>query len=100
MLCIGLGERLHPLQRRRKRYDRKNSKNRSFLEGWTKSPGVLMDRCEGKHVFSIRGNSIEFVLNNGKDQWDQPFQTNEKRNNYEIQGPGSYHLKRGTICKQ
>lgn len=39
---------------------------------------------------------IEFVLNNGANDWDSPF---SGAKNYVIEGPGTYHLKSGKLQK-
>jgi hypothetical protein len=39
----------------------------------------------------IPGSRIEFVLNNGKGEWDSP------PGNYKIDGPGKYRLEHGHV---
>ena len=75
--------------------------SRSALNvGWTKSPGVKMERQEKEHVITIEAQSIEFVLNNGRDEWDQPFPLDEKRRNYKIKESGSFLLRHGSIQRR
>ncbi len=39
---------------------------------------------------------IEFVLNNGANDWDSPYSGGK---NYVIEGPGTWHLKSGKLQK-
>ncbi len=40
---------------------------------------------------------IEFVLNNGANDWDSPSLSGAQ--NYVIEGPGTWHLKSGKLQK-
>jgi hypothetical protein len=54
--------------------------------------GVAMEQA-GDQFKSIRipGSRVEFVLNNGKGEWDSP------PGNYRIDGPGKYRLEHGHV---
>jgi len=64
---------------------------------WTEAPGMPMREGEMAHnkIFSITAPSIEFVLNDGGEQWDKP--TYDA--NYFIGSPGSYIINQGKIQK-
>lgn len=64
-----------------------------------------MEAGEGEHadtkVLQIRGNRLEFVLNNGGGQWDtpNPYGADQAHNNYVIDAPGTYRLQAGKLGK-
>lgn len=71
---------------------------------WTDLPGVQMqsgsDDLAGYKVMQVRGNKIEFVLNDGSGQWDtpDPYGAGQSKN-YRIDTPGTYRLKDGRVSK-
>ena len=58
-----------------------------------------MKRDHNEFVFSVDGQSMEFVLNNGRDDWDQPFPVDDKQQNYIIKESGEFFLRHGTLQK-
>lgn len=58
-----------------------------------------MERHDNAFIFSVDGSSMDFVLNNGRDDWDQPYPSDDKRENYTIKQSGEFLLKNGTISK-
>lgn len=54
----------------------------------------------GSKVATISGEGrIEFVLNNGHNDWDTPDPYGEGKKNYVIDSPGTYYLKSGRLQK-
>lgn len=69
---------------------------------WTQTPGVLMDTLpDGSKSKTLAGKKMEFVLTNGKNDWDtpNPYRDTNKPNNYRIDSPGVYRLKSGRVEK-
>lgn len=71
---------------------------------WTDLPGVEMrpgkDKFAGSKMLQIRGNRVEFVLNDGAGQWDTPDPYGgSQTKNYVINAPGEYRLAAGRITK-
>jgi hypothetical protein len=65
---------------------------------WTKEPGVKMhmDRAQpGLFVAHLDQDAVEFVFNNGVDDWDSPFGAG----NYRISRPGQYLVQAGAISE-
>jgi len=56
-----------------------------------------MQKDGNEFVIEIPGRSVEFVLTNGKGEWDKPFSTNGKSKNYKIAERGQYFLQSGKI---
>ena len=54
----------------------------------------------GSKVLQVRGNRLEFVLNDGAGQWDtpDPYGSSQTKN-YIISTPGTYRLEAGAICQ-
>ena len=56
------------------------------------------DDLRGFKVAQVRGNSLEFVLNDGSGQWDTPDPYGgSQTKNYTISAPGMYRLEAGKI---
>ena len=69
---------------------------------WTNLPGVEMQsgshNLSGSKVLQVRGNQIEFVLNDGAGQWDTPDPYGSSQNkNYQVDAPGKYRLQGGKL---
>lgn len=65
-------------------------------------PGLQLQPSQQDHgvkTISIEGSRMEFVMNNGENDWDSPGRFSDKPRNYEISGPGSYRLKSGRLEK-
>ena len=79
-------------------------KLRFCFAAWTDLPGVEMqpgkDKDVGYKVVQVRGNQLEFVLNDGAGQWDtpDPYGSSQTKN-YTISTPGTYKLEAGEISK-
>jgi len=74
----------------------------SCATGWTNVPGVRMSHVQGDHnskTVTFEGRSVEFVMNNGDNDWDSPGRFSDKPKNYEVLSPGSYRLKSGKLEK-
>lgn len=74
----------------------------SCATGWTNVPGVRMSHVQGDHnskTVTFEGRSVEFVMNNGDNDWDSPSRFSDKPKNYEVLSPGSYRLKSGKLEK-
>lgn len=74
------------------------------IADWTKVPGLRMERgsgdLEGSKVATISGcERIEFVLNNGGNDWDTPDPYGGGKKNYVVDRPGVYQLKAGRLHK-
>ncbi len=67
------------------------------FQGWTDSPGMKMKAGElpNHKIFSLTASNLEFVLNDGGEEWDKP----SYDANYFIGSPGSYILKKGKLEK-
>jgi hypothetical protein len=68
-------------------------------KSWTAVPGERMDQsAEGYKTKTVFAKSMEFVLNNGSNDWDM---CNPYSNpcNYRIRTPGVYRLKNGKLDK-
>lgn len=54
----------------------------------------------GCKVLQVRGNELEFVLNDGAGQWDtpDPYGSSQTKN-YIINTPGKYRLEAGEISQ-
>ena len=54
----------------------------------------------GVKVLQVRGDSLEFVLNDGAGQWDtpDPYGSSQTKN-YTINAPGTYKLVAGSVTK-
>ena len=69
---------------------------------WTELPGVEMqpgkEDFAGCKVLQVRGNQLEFVLNDGAGQWDtpDPYGSSQTKN-YMISTPGKYMLEAGAV---
>uniref|UniRef100_A0A383V548 Uncharacterized protein n=1 Tax=Tetradesmus obliquus TaxID=3088 RepID=A0A383V548_TETOB len=64
---------------------------------WTAVPGKKLTTSQQDHAtktISIEGTSMEFVMNNGENDWDSPGRYTDKPKNYQITEPGNYKLKR------
>lgn len=65
--------------------------------GWTSTPGQRMERGEGDYanhfVVHLDSTDVEFVFNNGRDDWDSP----AFGQNYKISGAGTYRIKSGKV---
>lgn len=59
-------------------------------------PGV--GELGNSRVLTIKAQRLEFVVNNGNDDWDtpDPYGTGIQQN-YIIEGPGAYRLKSGQV---
>jgi hypothetical protein len=68
-------------------------------QDWTSIPGQPMveyERLQGCKVATLdTAERIEFVLNNGGNDWDSPAFSGAQ--NYVIDGPGTWHLKSGKL---
>lgn len=80
--------------------------NQAFLhckvdnQGWTQVPGHKLNRSgQGCWTMSVPGRQMEFVLNNGHNDWDTPQPYQGKSSNYLIHEPGNYRLKNGRLQK-
>mmetsp|Transcript_75945 Transcript_75945/g.180580 ORF Transcript_75945/g.180580 Transcript_75945/m.180580 type:complete len:873 (+) Transcript_75945:91-2709(+) len=63
-------------------------------KSWTDPPGKPMDKsADGTWSMKLEAKSLEFVCNNGSNDWDKPRQGG----NYRVQGAGGYELKAGMI---
>lgn len=73
-------------------------------QDWTQVPGVQMHpgsgELQGSKVAVIPGSErVEFVLNNGAQDWDTPDPYGGGNKNYVIDSPGTYYLKSGRLQK-
>lgn len=71
-------------------------------KSWTTVPGTKLQQSGQDHntkTISIEGRKMEFVMNNGENDWDSPGRYTDKPKNYEITSPGNYKLKSGKIEK-
>ncbi|KIZ03773.1 hypothetical protein MNEG_4188 [Monoraphidium neglectum] len=71
-------------------------------KGWTQTPGVKLARGPdgGNHRTAlIEASVIEFVMNNGHNEWDSPGRYTDTPANYQIQAPGVYKLRSGRLEK-
>jgi len=73
-----------------------------FYAGWTQSPGMRFevgrDNYAGKHVVTVRGHSLNFVVTNGNDGWDTPDPySGGHKNYYVVNEPGIWRLKGGKV---
>mmetsp|Transcript_30421 Transcript_30421/g.76681 ORF Transcript_30421/g.76681 Transcript_30421/m.76681 type:complete len:320 (-) Transcript_30421:3686-4645(-) len=69
-------------------------------KSWTQVPGLKMtDDGECKKMV-FKGSSMEFVVNNGGDNWDKldPYSDSGPKN-YSIKSPGTYYLASGVLKK-
>ena len=59
------------------------------------------DEHVGTKVLQVRGDRMEFVLNNGAGKWDvpNPYGTDQACKNYIVDGPGHYRLQSGKLIK-
>jgi hypothetical protein len=67
---------------------------------WTAVPGKKLTTSQQDHAMktiSIEGTKLEFVMNNGENDWDSPGRFTDKPKNYEITAPGDYRLKSGKL---
>lgn len=61
-----------------------------------------MENHEKEKYIKLEGKQLEFVLNNGRDDWDKPFigqDENALPRNYKITSCGEYILHNGLIQK-
>jgi len=67
---------------------------------WTPIPGQAMvqdEKLQGCKVATLDTTErVEFVLNNGANEWDSPY---SGAKNYIVEGPGTWHLKSGKLQK-
>ncbi|PSC76785.1 type I [Micractinium conductrix] len=67
--------------------------------GWTEVPGARMDngsqQFPGKKVLTVPGRRMEFVINDGKSDWDKP----QGKDNYVVEEPGTYRVKNGKLTR-
>lgn len=68
--------------------------------GWTSVPGEKMGHGTGEysHCKALclpAASRVEFVINNGSDEWDKPFGVD----NYVVEGPGLYCIRNGAVEK-
>lgn len=72
----------------------------SCCSGWTSVPGHRMDRVPDSNnvkSLTIQGSRMEFVVNNGHNDWDTPSPYSKKPGNYVVDSPGMYRLKSGRL---
>lgn len=65
-------------------------------------PGVKLKQTGQDHntkSIKIEGKKLEFVMNNGENDWDSPGRYTDKPKNYEISSPGNFRLKSGKVEK-
>ncbi|PNH10693.1 hypothetical protein TSOC_002568 [Tetrabaena socialis] len=68
-------------------------------KGWTVLPGLRMEHNGNKeHSLTLQGRSIEFVLNNGRGEWDSPNGAGAGKN-YRIGTAGEYRLHNGALVQ-
>ncbi|KAK9798898.1 hypothetical protein WJX73_003705 [Symbiochloris irregularis] len=84
--------------------------HRAFLhycadrKGWTQYPGKEMLPGTGplsqSRVLTVEAQHLEFVINNGSNDWDtpDPYGVKEQKN-YVINGQGRYRLQSGKVLK-
>jgi hypothetical protein len=63
-------------------------------------PGKKLTTSQQDHsmkTIAIEGTKLEFVMNNGENDWDSPGRYMDKPKNYEITAPGNYKLKSGKL---
>ncbi|KAG2500559.1 hypothetical protein HYH03_001330 [Edaphochlamys debaryana] len=66
-------------------------------KGWTTPPGLHMKNVGNKeHVVKLPAKALEFVINNGHNEWDSPGGPGQ---NYRIDTPGEYRLHYGTLTQ-
>ena len=69
------------------------------LADWTVPPGQPMKQGEGvhqgKYLVTIEGSQLEFVLTNGKGEWDKAAPSK----NYSIPGSGTWLLAKGQLTR-
>jgi hypothetical protein len=61
----------------------------------------MAQQQDGSKSITLEGNSVEFVLNNGANDWDtpNPYNMKDRPNNYAAKQPGSYRLRSGRLEK-
>jgi hypothetical protein len=67
---------------------------------WTPVPGKKLTTSQQDHsmkTIAIEGTKLEFVMNNGENDWDSPGRFMDKPKNYQIDAPGNYKLKSGKL---
>ena len=70
-------------------------------KGWTTAPGIRMSGNDDNKELVLEGSTMEFVVNNGGDDWDTPDPFNEDGpKNYRVSSPGTYVLSSGKLRKQ
>jgi hypothetical protein len=57
------------------------------------------DNHNEKYIEGIEGSKLEFVFNDGHNNWDSPGQFTDKPKNYHITTPGTYRIKSGKMEK-
>lgn len=65
---------------------------------WTEAPGQKMETDPSKpglFVVSLPESATEFVFNNGENDWDSPWDSQ----NYEITEPGEFLVQSGAVSK-
>ncbi|KAL4425297.1 hypothetical protein ABPG75_009313 [Micractinium tetrahymenae] len=72
--------------------------------GWTSSPGVRMEngnqQFPDKKVLTVPGRRLEFVINDGGNDWDKPNPYGgSKLSNYVVEEPGVYRLRNGKVTR-
>ncbi|KAF8063656.1 hypothetical protein HT031_003511 [Scenedesmus sp. PABB004] len=72
-------------------------------KSWTNVPGKQLTPVEGEHntkTITIEGTALEFVMNNGDNDWDSPGRFADKPKNYMIAAPGRYRLRSGKLERE
>lgn len=72
--------------------------------GWTSPPGKKMDngsqQFPDKKVLTVPGQRMEFVINDGGNDWDKPNPwEGGGKGNYVIDSPGTYRIKNGKVTR-
>lgn len=72
--------------------------------GWTSPPGAKMEngnqQFPDKKVLTVPGRRLEFVINDGGNDWDKPSPWGgSKLSNYVVEEPGVYRLRNGKVTR-
>ncbi|KAL4418802.1 hypothetical protein ABPG77_010211 [Micractinium sp. CCAP 211/92] len=72
--------------------------------GWTSPPGMKMEngnqQFPDKKVLTVPGRRLEFVVNDGGNDWDKPSPWGgSKLSNYVVEEPGVYRLRNGKVTR-
>lgn len=73
-------------------------RSRGFCAAWTEVPGQKMDTDPSKpglFVVHLPESATEFVFNNGDNDWDSPWDSQ----NYVITEPGEFLVQSGAVNK-